>query len=92
MRTKISFALLGFVFAGGIATAILSEDIVVRCIGIFVTCASLASGFLTAWDIHELQEKAKRAVYIGECVGEVNIDDSKISEVYKKSKKLEDTK
>lgn len=74
-------------FAGGIVTAILSEDILVRCIGIFVTCASLASGLLTAWDIHELQEKAKRAVYVGECVGEADIDENEVREVFKNSKK-----
>lgn len=59
--------LLGFIVAGGIVTAILSENILVMWIGIFTSVGSLISGFLTNSEIDDLKEKSKSAVYCEEC-------------------------
>lgn len=72
-------------FAGGIVTAILADDPLLRGIGVFNMLASLISWLLTQQEIDELKEKAKKAVYIGETIGCVpDVDTTALKEQLKK--------
>ena len=87
MSKYISILLYFFIFAGGVAVAILSanDNPVVMWLGIVIALFSLLAGLLTTRDIDKLQKKAKNAVYLGETIGRVpSIDTTALKEQLKK--------
>ena len=64
---KIVLSIL--VMIGGIIIAILSDDLVCKCIGFIMSILTFVINYLTGREIQSLHKKAAAAVYGGEEVG-----------------------
>ena len=60
----ISYVLPSLVFAGSVAIAFLSSEVIVVCLGVGVAVLSFISGLITTKSIFDLNKLAERGVYI----------------------------